>query len=123
MSGIAGPLPHIRTGKLRALAVTTSTRASALPDVPTLKELGLKDFDVTAWFSFFAPAGTPAPVAALLSEHMNRALREPDVIEKLRTTGMEAGPTTPAGLDQVVRRYITQWQRTIKNGNIKLEES
>jgi tripartite-type tricarboxylate transporter receptor subunit TctC len=121
MSGIAGPLPFVKAGKLRALAVTSATRSSALPDVPTLIELGLKDFDVTTWFSVFAPAGTPAPVIAKLNEHITRALREPDVVEKLRVSGLEAAPTTPAELDQIVRRYIAQWQKIIKSAHIKLD--
>ena len=122
MSGIAGPLPHVKTGKLRALAVTSAKRAAALPDVPTMMELGMKDFDVTTWFSFFAPAGVPAPIAAKLNEHINLALRDPEVIAKLRGSGMEAAPTTQAELDSIVRRYIAQWQGVIKMANIKLED-
>ena len=122
MSGIAGPLPHVKAGKLRALAVTSSKRAAALPEVPTMMELGMKDFDVTTWFSFFAPAGVPAPVAAKLNEHINLALKDPDVITKLRGSGMEAAPTTQAELDQIVRRYIAQWQGIIKSAGIKLED-
>ena len=122
MSGIAGPLPHVKAGKLRALAVTSSKRAAALPDVPTMIELGMKDFDVTTWFSFFAPAGIPPAVAAKLNEHINLALKDPEVIEKLRGAGMEAAPTTQAELDKIVRRYIAQWQGVIKMANIKLED-
>ncbi|MDB5861376.1 MAG: tripartite tricarboxylate transporter substrate binding protein [Ramlibacter sp.] len=122
MSGIAGPLPHVKAGKLRALAVTSSKRAAAVPDVPTMIELGMKDFDVTTWFSFFAPAGTPPAVAAKLNEHINLALKDPEVIEKLRGSGMEAAPTTQAELDKIVRRYIAQWQSVIKVANIKLED-
>ncbi len=122
MSGIAGPLPHVKSGKLRALAVTSAKRAAALPDVPTMMELGMKDFDVTTWFSFFAPAGTPPAVAARLNEHINLALKDPEVIAKLRASGMEAAPTTQAELDKIVRRYIAQWQGVIKTAYIKLED-
>lgn len=122
MSGIAGPLPHVKSGRLRALAVTSAKRAAALPDVPTMIELGMKDFDVTTWFSFFAPAGTPPAVAARLNEAMNSVLKDPDVIEKLRGQGMEAAPTSQAELDRIVRRYIAQWQGVIKSANIKLED-
>ncbi|VTU45752.1 Argininosuccinate lyase (plasmid) [Variovorax sp. SRS16] len=122
MSGIAGPLPHIKSGKLRALAVTSARRVPALPDTPTMIELGMKDFDITTWFAFFAPAGVPAPVAAKLNEHLGRALREPDVIEKLRGAGMEAAPSSQAEMDRIVRRYIAQWQRVIKSANIKLDD-
>jgi tripartite-type tricarboxylate transporter receptor subunit TctC len=122
MSGIAGPLPHVKAGKLRALAVTSAKRAAALPDVPTMMELGMKDFDITTWFSFFAPAGVPAPIAAKLNEHINLALKDPEVITKLRGSGMEAAPTTQAELDHIVRRYIAQWQAIIKSAHIKLED-
>lgn len=122
MSGIAGPLPHVKAGKLRALAVTSAKRAAALPDVPTMMELGMKDFDITTWFSFFAPAGVPAPITAKLNEHINLALKDPEVITKLRGSGMEAAPTTSAELDRIVRRYIAQWQGVIKSANIKLED-
>ncbi|WP_038207187.1 Bug family tripartite tricarboxylate transporter substrate binding protein [Xenophilus azovorans] len=122
MSGIAGPLPHVKSGKLNPLAVTSVKRAAALPDVPTMIELGMKDFDVTTWFSFFAPAGVPAPIAAKLNEHINLVLKDPEVITKLRGSGMEAAPTTQAELDRIVRRYIAQWQDVIKAANIKLED-
>lgn len=122
MSGIAGPLPFVKDGKLTALAVTSSKRAAALPEVPTMIELGMKDFDVTTWFSFFAPAGTPPAVAAKLNEHINLALKDPDVIAKLRNSGMEAAPTSQQELDHIVRRYIAQWQRVIKSADIKLED-
>jgi len=122
MSGIAGPLPHVKSGKLNALAVTSVKRAAALPDVPTMIELGMRDFDVTTWFSFFAPAGVPAPIAAKLNEHINLVLKDPEVITKLRGSGMEAAPTTQAELDRIVRRYIAQWQDVIKAANIKLED-
>jgi tripartite-type tricarboxylate transporter receptor subunit TctC len=122
MSGIAGPLAHARSGKLRALAVTSAQRAAALPEVPTMMELGMKDFDVTTWFSFFAPGGTPPDIAAKLNEHMALALKDPEVVTKLRGAGMEAAPTTQAELDRIVRRYIAQWQDIIKVAHIKLEE-
>lgn len=122
MSGIAGPLPHVKAGKLRALAVTSARRAAALPDVPTMVELGMKDFDITTWFSFFAPADVPAPIAAKLNEHINLALREPEVIAKLRASGMEAAPTSQQELDRIVRRYIAQWQGIIKSAGIRLED-
>ena len=122
MSGIAGPLPHVKSGKLRALAVTSTARAAALPDVPTMIELGMKDFDVTTWFSFFAPAGVPAPVAAKLNEHITLALKDTEVATKLRGVGMEAAPTSQQELDRIVRRYIAQWQGIIRTAGIKLDE-
>jgi tripartite-type tricarboxylate transporter receptor subunit TctC len=122
MSGIAGPLPHVKSGKLIALAVTGTQRAAALPEVPTMIELGMKDFDINTWFSFFAPAGTPAPIAEKLNEHINLALKDPSLIAKLRGAGMEAAPTTQAELDRIVRRYIAQWRHVIRTANIKLED-
>ncbi|WP_295374292.1 tripartite tricarboxylate transporter substrate binding protein [uncultured Pseudacidovorax sp.] len=122
MSGIAGPLPYVKSGKLRALAVTSRERAAALPDVPTMIELGMKDFEVTTWFGFFAPAGIPAAVASKLNEHLGLALRDPEVAAKLRTAGMEAAPTSQQEMDRIVRHYIRQWQGVIQRADIKLEE-
>jgi tripartite-type tricarboxylate transporter receptor subunit TctC len=122
MSGIAGPLAHVKAGRLKALAVTSANRSPALPETPTLVESGLKDFEVTTWFGFFAPAGTPAPMAEKLNEHMSAALRQPGVVSRLRDAGLEAAPSTQAALDSSMRRYIRQWQAIIKSANIKLED-
>jgi tripartite-type tricarboxylate transporter receptor subunit TctC len=82
-------LPHIKGGKLRALAVTTGKRSSALPDVPTLAESGLKDFDAGTWFGVLAPAGTPKDVLAKLSAEMVKVIHSPDFRQRMAEIGAE----------------------------------
>jgi tripartite-type tricarboxylate transporter receptor subunit TctC len=84
-------LPHIRAGKLRALAVTSRARASVLPEVPTVAETVLPGFEVTGWFGVLAPASTPAIVTARLNQEINAALALPDVKERLASLGVEPG--------------------------------
>jgi tripartite-type tricarboxylate transporter receptor subunit TctC len=86
---LASALPNVRAGKLRALAVTTLKRSSALPDVPTLDESGLKGFDMTTWWGLMGPAQMPADIAQRLAAEILRAMDAPDVREKLRAMGME----------------------------------
>ncbi len=96
--GIADPTPSlgaIGEGKLKALAVTTKQRFAMLPDVPTFVELGLKDFELTAWFGIVAPAGTPREIVAKLNAAMVAALKDPEVARRVRTVGFEPTPTTP----------------------------
>lgn len=121
ISGIAGPLPHAKAGKLRILAVTSGERAPALPDVPTMVEEGNKDFDVVAWFGLFAPRGTPSAVIQTLQEHATRALRQPDVIERLRTAGLIPTPSTAEEMAQTVTRYTNLYLSIMTKANIKLD--
>lgn len=96
--GIADPTPSlgaIGEGKLKALAVTTRQRFAMLPDVPTFMELGLKDFELTAWFGIVAPAGTPRDIVGKLNAAMVAALNDPEVVRRVRTVGFEPTPTTP----------------------------
>jgi tripartite-type tricarboxylate transporter receptor subunit TctC len=95
--GIADPTPSlgaIGEGKLKALAVTTKQRFAMLPDVPTFQELGLKDFELTAWFGIVAPAGTPRDIMTKLNAAMVAALKDPEVARRVRTVGFEPTPTT-----------------------------
>src|SRR5690606_24911481 len=82
-------LPHIQAGKLTPLAVTTAKRASALPDTPTLQEVGLKDFDIGTWFGVLAPAGTPEAVVNRLNKDINTILASPDFQNRMRQQGAE----------------------------------
>jgi tripartite-type tricarboxylate transporter receptor subunit TctC len=95
---IADPTPSmgaIAEGKLKALAVSSRTRFSVFPNVPTFEELGLKDFELTGWFGVVAPGGTPREIVARLSAAVVAALKDPDVARRIRSVGMEPTPTTP----------------------------
>lgn len=113
-------LPFIRAGKLRALAVTTAERSDQLPDVPTLQESGLKEFDVSSWFGFFAPADTPKDIVALLSSELKKATTMPETRQKIAQIGLETVSSTPEQLRAMVQREQLRWKEVIRQANIKL---
>jgi tripartite-type tricarboxylate transporter receptor subunit TctC len=114
-------LPHIQSGKLRALAVTTRTRSSALPDVPTVIEQGIRDFEVIGWFGVLAPAGTPAAVIERLNRELNAALQQPDLRERLSGLGLESGGGTPAEFQKLIATDTQRYGDAIRRMGIKVE--
>lgn len=108
-------LPHIQAGKLRVLGVTSAERSRALPDVPTLAEQGLKDFDATVFFGIVVPAGTPAEVVNKLNAAFRDVVQQPDVKERLAKQGLEPPPNyTPAQLASYMRSEAAKWREVIK---------
>lgn len=123
-TGIPALLPHIRSGRVRALAVSSPKRLALLPDVPTVAESGIAgtaNFEADQWYGLVAPAGTPADVVALLNKHVNAALDAPDVRARLAAEGAEATPASPQAFGQLIAREIPRWERVIKNARIKLD--
>lgn len=114
-------LPHVRTGRLRALAVSSAQRLASLPDVPTVAESGYPGFDVDQWYGLVAPAGTPLGVVERLNAEVNRALRSPSVVEQLAAEGALPTPSTPQAFGELIAREIARWSRVIQAGNIKAE--
>ncbi|HET7794554.1 MAG TPA: tripartite tricarboxylate transporter substrate binding protein [Rhizobacter sp.] len=113
-------LPHIKSGKVRALAVTSGKRAKALPDVPTLAESGLKGFDVASWQAFFAPAGTPPAIVARLHDEFTRIAAQTGVAARLQTMGVEPLPMSPAQLGAFQKAEIAKWQKVAKDAGLEL---
>lgn len=109
----------IRSGKVRALAVTTTKRMPAFPDVPTMAEAGFPDFDVQLWAGLFAPAGTPRAVTKKLEDELARVLKSPDVLQRFAT--LTVNPGGPAGeeLTQAMTAEIARWSAVAKKANIK----
>lgn len=108
-------LPHIKAGKLRVLGVTSATRSRALPDVPTLMEQGVKDFDASVFFGIVAPAGTPPDVVSKLNTAFAQVLKQPDVKKRLAEQGLEPPPQyTPAQLAVTMRNETAKWREVIK---------
>ena len=108
---------HIRSGKIKAYAVTTKARLSSLPDLPTLDEAGLKGFEVTAWHALYAPKGTPEPVLSKLVSALQTALKDPKVIERfadLGTDPVSQERATPAALGQHLQAEIVKWKPIIQ---------
>ena len=118
---IAAVMGQIKAGKLKALAVTTPKRSSALPDVPTVAEAGFKGFDATIWTALMAPKGTPEDVLSRIRPAIKEILAEKDTIEKLRTLGMEPGDTDGAALGKRISRDIRTWTDVAKRAGIKPE--
>ena len=114
-------LPHIKSGKLRALAVTSAQRSPVLPDLPTVAEAALPGFMSVAPYALFAPAGTPAGIIVLINREVNAVLLLPEVRDKLAEQGIETSGSTPEALATLVRNEIAKWAKVIKDGNIKPE--
>jgi tripartite-type tricarboxylate transporter receptor subunit TctC len=111
-------LPHIKSGKVRALAVTSLKRSSALPDVPTLDESGLKGYEVTAWFGLAAPAATPREVVLRLNEALNRATRDAKVREALESRGATVLQQTPEEATAFVKHEVDKWGPVVKRAGV-----
>jgi tripartite-type tricarboxylate transporter receptor subunit TctC len=118
-SGMPPAMPHVKAGKLRALAVTTTRRSPAAPDVPTMAEAGVPGFDISNWFAYFVPSGTQADVIARLNSEVNRGLKQPDVREKLANVGAETVGTSPEELARFVRSESDKFARLVKLSGAK----
>jgi len=118
---ISAALPHLRSGKLRALANTGDKRSPLAPDVPTLNESGLKDFAVATWFGLLGPAGLPPELAARIQRDVARAVASPDVQSKLVELGVDLVNSTPEQFSAFLRAEIARYARVIKEANIKAE--
>jgi len=112
---------HVKSGKLKALGVSTLKRSAAFPDVPTLQEAGVPDFEVDSWYAMFVPAKTPKPVIDKLNRALNTTLQDAEVREKLLQQGSEAVGGTPEALGQTVNVELVKWAKLAKDANIKAE--
>ena len=121
LSTLAGLLPHIKAGRLKALAVTSRERSPLLPNVPTFAESGFPGYDMDAWMGIFVPKATPPQVVKVLHEAMLEALRSPNVRERIES---QAGRITPAGgdvLDAIVTEDIKRYTRIVREKGVKVE--
>ena len=118
---LASALPQIRAGKLKALAVTTPQRASALPETPTMADSGLRGFDVSTWFGVFAPAGTPPAVVAKLNETMTAALRTPEMRDRLSKMGADPAPMSSAQFAELVRSELAKYEKIVKFSGARVD--
>src|SRR5690606_1874764 len=114
-------IAHIRTGDLKALAITSAQRSNALPDVPTLEEQGIKPYNVNAWFGLFAPAGTPQAVVEKINRDVITASRTSEVQQILKTLGATVEPQTPAEFAAFIAREAETWEATAKSANLSVE--
>jgi tripartite-type tricarboxylate transporter receptor subunit TctC len=118
---MAPVLPHVRSGKLRALAVTGSKRAPALPEVPTAQEAGIKNFEVTLWLAVFAPAQTPRAIVERLNREFTTAINTPQVRDALLLQGLQPETTTSAAFARYLDTEISKWREVARKANLKPE--
>jgi tripartite-type tricarboxylate transporter receptor subunit TctC len=114
--------PHVDSGKLRAIAITTEKRWSGMPNLPSVAESGFPGFDVYAWFAFFAPAGTPREIINRVAADIGRVQQMPEIRERLASQGIETGATgTPEGFAAFLKKDFELWDKLIKQQGIRLE--
>jgi tripartite-type tricarboxylate transporter receptor subunit TctC len=120
-TAVAGAHGHVKSGKLRAIAVSSAQRSTALPDVPTFIESGVPDFVVNSWVGLFAPARTPAAIMSRLSTELNATLNDPAVREKLRLMGIDATPGSAEQFGSEIKRDLVRYGQVVKASGIRLE--
>ena len=118
---ITSARPHIESGKLRALGLTTAKRSKSLPNVPTLAEAGLPGYEVSPWFAVFMPAATPKDIVAKVNSALLEAMKDPDVVKRFETIGAEPVGSTPEEMAQHLARESERWTKLIQERGIKLD--
>jgi tripartite-type tricarboxylate transporter receptor subunit TctC len=120
-SSMPPALPHIKTGRLKALGVTTSKRLTPLPDIPTIAESGVTDFEAVNWYGVFAPIGVPKDIMAKLHTDIVRVLKQPDVQARFAGEGGDVVANTPEEFAAFVRKEIPKWARVIQASGAKVD--
>ena len=116
---IVALLPHVQSGKVRALAVSSAKRHPLLPEVPSIQEAGVKDFETVAWFGIVAPAGTPKQILARLNAETVKAIKLPDVNKRLLDSGSTIIGNTPEEADRFLRDEVEKWGKVVKAAGVK----
>ena len=118
---IPSSMPHVQSGTLKAIAVSSAERSKSLPDVPTVQEAGIGDFDLTTWFGLLAPAGTPPEVVNTLNKHLVEVLNEPDVIKQFADRGAEVGANSPEEFRRYMEDQLATWKRIAEISNVQVD--
>ena len=114
-------IPHIKAGKVRALAIVGPRRKPAIPDVPTAAELGLPAFDLASWNGFLVPSGTPPEIVARLNKEIVAALRQPDFVEWIDNNGSDVVASTPDEFASYMKAELVRWSKIVKDAKIQVE--
>lgn len=114
-------IPHTKSGRLRALGVTTAKRSKLVPDLPTIGESGLPGYEVTQWYGMQVPAGTPKDVIAKINGEVGKILAMPDIVEKLALLGAEPAPSTPEFMTAYVKSEVGKWAKVVKASGAKAD--
>jgi tripartite-type tricarboxylate transporter receptor subunit TctC len=118
---LPGPLPHVKSGRLRALAVTSAKRAPQVPDLPTIMESGIPNFEVTVWQGYAVPKATPQPIVAKIHAAMLKALAVPELQKRFFEQGVAAAPQSPAEFTKFIELETAKWQKVVQISGAKVE--
>ncbi len=118
---IPNVLPHLKAGKMKAIAVTGTQRSVLFPSLPTIAEAGVPGYEVNVWFGMQLPVGTPKPLVESMNRDIVRVLKEPEIIKRFRDQGVEVVASSPAAFGQLLQSEITKWTQVIRDANIKVE--
>ncbi len=118
---LASVMPHIRSGKVKPLALNAGERSPLMPEVPTLAEAGMPQFDRYTWFGMFAPAGTPRDIVGRVQAETVAALKSPDLLKRLAEVGAEPGGSTPEQFVERIRSDTARWAEVIRAANVKVQ--
>ena len=121
ITGVVALMPHVKSGKLRALAVTSKGRVGVLPDVPTIMESGVPNFDVSSWFGVFLPAGTPKAIVTRMNAQVRKIVEAPDVKKRLVDLGADPETNTPEQFAAYVRSERTRWAKVVQDTGARVE--
>ena len=119
-NGVSSALPHVKAGRLRAIAISSAQRSPLLPDLPTVAESGLR-YETAGWYGLVAPAGTPKPVTARLQASLHQALNAPEMKERLAAQGIDGIASTPEQLTKHLRSELDKWTAVVKAAGLKVD--
>ena len=112
---------HVRSNRLRALAVTSAKRSQTLPELPTVSESGVPGYDVLLWYGLLGPKGVPREIVTQWNTEVNRAIQLPDIRERFASVGLEPTPGTPEDLARQLKREVERWAMVVKKAGVKVE--
>jgi len=118
---VSTTLPHVRAGRLRALAVTTPSRLAALPEIPTVAESGVPGYQTILWHGLIGPKGLPAPIVERLNAEVTRVLKLKEASEQLQNDGVSPAGGTPEGFRGAIRQEIEVWRKVVREAGVKAE--
>jgi tripartite-type tricarboxylate transporter receptor subunit TctC len=121
ITGLPECLPHIKSGKLRALAVASAARSSFLPDIPTTAELGMPSLAITSWTGLMVPSATPKPIIARINAEVARVLKQPDIAERVRDQGFDIAAGPPEEAQRFMASEVERWGKLVREANIKVD--
>jgi len=118
--GIATVLPHIKAGRMRALAVSSGKRSNAAPEVPTVSEGGIPGYDFDVWYGMLFPAGTPRPIVRKANLEINRALSSPALMQRFAALGLEPAGNTPEAFRELIDSEVRKWHKVVETAKIRI---